>query len=60
MIMVLGVAQVYFLAPAGRFRPPGTYQPGESPVELDNPENVRGLTLSAYGVPALINTRASF
>lgn len=45
---------------SGRFRPPGTYQPGESPVELDNPENVRGLTLSAYGVPALINTRASF
>ncbi len=45
---------------SGRFRPPGTYQPGESPVELDNPENVRGLTLSAYGVPALINARTSF
>lgn len=45
---------------SGRRRPPGSYQSGESPVELDNPESVRGLTLSAYGVPALINSRASF
>lgn len=47
------------LAP-GQLRPPGSFLPGESPVELTNPENVRGLTLSSYGVPALINTRSSF
>lgn len=45
---------------AGRLRPPGSYAPGESLVELENPENVRGLTLSAYAVPALINARSSF
>ncbi len=45
---------------SGRPRAPGAYQLGESPVELDNPEAVRGLTLSAYGVPALINGRSSF
>lgn len=45
---------------SGRVRPPGSYPAGESPVELDNPDHVRGLTLSAYGVPALINARTSF
>lgn len=45
---------------AGHVRPPGSYLAGESPVELENPETVRGLTLSAYGVPVLINARASF
>jgi type II secretory pathway pseudopilin PulG len=45
---------------AGRVRPPDSYQSGESPIELENPENVRGLTLSAYGVPALINARSGF
>ncbi len=45
---------------SGRRRPPGSFQPGESPVELSNPEEVRGLTLSAYAVPALINARTSF
>ncbi len=49
-----------FILASGRRRPPGTYQAGESPVELNNPENVRGLTLSSYGVPALINNRSSF
>ncbi len=44
----------------GKRRPPGTYAAGESPVELENPEEVRGLTLSSYGVTALINSRASF
>jgi hypothetical protein len=29
-------------------------------VELENPETVRGLTLSSYGLPALINDRMSF
>lgn len=44
----------------GHRRPPGSYYPGESPVELENPETVRGLTLSTYGLPALINDRMSF
>ncbi len=41
-------------------RPPGSYQPGESPVQLGNPQAVRGLILSAYGVPALVSERSSF
>jgi type II secretory pathway pseudopilin PulG len=45
---------------AGRVRPPGSYAAGESPVELENPETVRGLTLSSYGVTALVNDRTSF
>jgi type II secretory pathway pseudopilin PulG len=45
---------------SGRLLPPGSYLAGESPVQLDNPENVRGLTLSSYGVPALINARTGF
>lgn len=45
---------------SGRVRPPGSYLAGESPVELDSPDIVRGLTLSSYGVPALINARTSF
>lgn len=45
---------------AGRVRPPGSYAVGESPVELQHPDRVRGLTLSSYGVATLINSRASF
>ncbi len=45
---------------AGRLRAPGSYAPGESPVVLENPEQVRGLSLSSYGVPVLINSRAGF
>ena len=41
-------------------RPPGSYQPGESPVQLGSPHAVRGLILSAYGVPALLGERSSF
>jgi len=41
-------------------RPPGSYQPGESPVQLGSPDAVRGLILSAYGVPALVSDRRSF
>jgi len=36
------------------------YPPGDSPIELENPEEVRGLTLSAYGLPTLVNDRTSF
>jgi len=45
---------------AGRPRAPGSYPPGDSPIELENPEEVRGLTLSAYGLPTLVNDRTSF
>ena len=45
---------------SGRRRPPGSFATGEAPIELLNAGNVRGLTLSAYGVPALVNTRTSF
>lgn len=41
-------------------RPPGSYLAGESPVQLVNPSAVRGLVVSAYGVPALLNERAAF
>lgn len=49
LVIVLGVR-----------RPPGSYQPDESPVQLGNPQAVRGLILSAYGVPALVSERSSF
>jgi type II secretory pathway pseudopilin PulG len=45
---------------AGRPRAPGSYAAGESPVELTHPEQVRGLTLSTYGVATLISSRTSF
>jgi hypothetical protein len=44
----------------GRRRAPGSYAVGDAPITLENPANVRGLTLSSYGVPALINARTSF
>ncbi len=44
----------------GRRRSPGSFTVGDAPIELENPGNVCGLTLSAYGVPALINARTSF
>lgn len=44
----------------GRPRPPGSFAEGEAPVVLENPGNVCGVTLSVYGVPALINSRTSF
>ena len=45
---------------SGAQRPPGSYLAGESPVQVTNPENIRGISISTYGVPALINSRASF
>lgn len=44
----------------GIARPPGSYPPGQSPVQLVSPDAVRGLVLSAYGVPALLNDRNTF
>jgi hypothetical protein len=47
------------LAP-GQIRPPGSYAVGEPPVQLGDAQAVRGLLLSAYGVPALLNERNAF
>jgi type II secretory pathway pseudopilin PulG len=44
----------------GRERPPGSYPDGQPPVELVNPRGVRGLVLSAYGVPAPLNDHSAF
>lgn len=44
----------------GNPRSPGSFAEGESPVELENPESVRGLVLSAYGATALVEDRTSF
>nr|WP_069963138.1 hypothetical protein [Lacunisphaera limnophila] len=45
---------------AGGIRAPGSYASGESPVRLAQPDAVRGLVLSAYGVPALLSERSAF
>jgi len=44
----------------GQARPPGSYTAGSPPVQLGNAQTVRGLVLSAYGVPALLNERNAF
>lgn len=38
----------------------GALPPGAPPIELLSPNEVRGLMLSAYGVPALLSGRAAF
>jgi len=47
------------LAP-GRRRAPESYAVGDPPVELEQPAAVRGLLLSAYGVPTLLRDRNAF
>ena len=44
----------------GRRRAPDAYAVGESPVEVVEPERVRGVTLSSYGLAVLIDNRDSF
>lgn len=44
----------------GQLRAPGTYAPGQPSVLLSDPAGVRGLLLSAYGIPALLNDRNAF
>lgn len=44
---------------AGRARPPDTAN-GSAPIELTDPDAVRGVTLSSYGVVRLIHDRAGF
>ena len=45
---------------SGEVHTPGTYSTGEAPIELRNPDEVRGLTISSYGVATLVNGRTSF
>lgn len=44
----------------GQFRTPGSYAAGDPPIELQQPSAVRGLLLSAYGVPTLLSDRNAF
>lgn len=44
----------------GQLRAPGSYGAGELPVQLGEAPAVRGLLLSAYGVPAMLNDRSAF
>ena len=44
----------------GRPRASGRYAVGQPPVQLLEPPRVRGLMLSAYGVPALLDDRSAF
>ena len=44
----------------GQPRPPGSYAAGAPSVQLVSAQAVRGLVLSAYGVPALLNERNAF
>ncbi len=44
----------------GQLRAPGSYSPGQPSVLLSDPAGVRGLQLSAYGIPALLNDRSAF
>ncbi len=47
------------LAP-GLVRTPGTFATDQPPITLTNPQAVRGILLSAYGVPAQLNSRDAF
>lgn len=44
----------------GRPRAASAYVPGDPPIELEHPAAVRGLLLSAYGVPTLLGDRNAF
>ena len=48
------------LGPTGNLRAPGSYATGESPVQVSNPDGIRGISISTYGIPVLVNSRASF
>jgi prepilin-type N-terminal cleavage/methylation domain-containing protein len=44
----------------GRERLPGTFSTGAPPVELFDPERVRGVVLGAYGISAPLDDRTAF
>lgn len=50
----------FLVVTLGTRRAPGSYPVGEAPVQLINPQAVRGLLLSAYGVPALLQDHTAF
>lgn len=41
-------------------RAPGSFAEGESPVRAEDVEQVRGIAISTYGVPMLLNGRSAF
>jgi hypothetical protein len=43
-----------------RARRPGSYAEGESPIVAEGVANVRGISISTYGVVSLINNREGF
>jgi len=44
----------------GQSRPPGSFPANESPVRLTDPANVRGLSVSSYGMVTYLNGREAF
>lgn len=50
----------YLVIARTQIKASGSYLSGEPPLQLRDPESVRGLILSAYGVPALLNGRSAF
>jgi prepilin-type N-terminal cleavage/methylation domain-containing protein len=41
-------------------RPPSDYTAGQSPVRAESPDDVRGVSISTYGIVAFINSRSGF
>ena len=44
----------------GSPKPPGTFAAGEPPVLLSSPDQVRGMSVSSYGVATLVSDRSGF
>ncbi len=45
---------------SGRIRPKTEVNVGESPIELDSADKVRGVILSSYGLARMVNDRSGF
>ncbi len=41
-------------------RTPGSYEIGEAPLRVELPDSVRGVSISTYGVVAMVNSRSGF
>lgn len=50
----------FIVLATGAVRAPGSYGAAESPVQLLNQDNVRGIQISTYGMPTLLNGRDAF
>lgn len=57
---IVADTEIELVLAAGVVVAPASRQSGQSPVRLPDPNLVRGLSVSSYGVPALINDRQSF